>query len=96
MFETDDKPLRNINPLYLVMEANLVNQTRKCCALYFEDVLWEWEVGLISSQDWSVSRFVSWAEDSNFACRKVHRGRRCSLDPRFWVELDSDNDITQF
>lgn len=94
MFETDSEPSRNINPLYLAMEGNLVNQTRKCCALYFEDILWEWEVGLVSGQDWSVSRSVDWARNTCVACLVIHGPRHCSCDPRFWVELVSVNGET--
>ncbi len=88
--------LSNINPMFLVQEHNIINQTRKCCALYFEDLIWAWEDGRVRGPDWSVARFAAWASARNVACLAVHQARPCLCDPNFWVELDSLSDITTF
>lgn len=52
-------------------------------------------MGLVSGHDWGEGEFAQWVRDRNVACSTVH-SPRCQCDGRFWVELESLDDLGRF
>jgi hypothetical protein len=69
----------NINPLYLVQESNVVNQSRALCHMYFEEEVERWELGMTGLHSWSDADFKQDLSRRNGACAVVHRHRRCEV-----------------
>jgi len=85
---------RNINPRHLILEENILNQTRKQCALVMEHLLYQWAIGDIGHQSWSDADFEAWVQRVNFGCRITHASHRCSCRVAHWEELESLEDLS--
>ncbi|KAL1979163.1 hypothetical protein VTN96DRAFT_6608 [Rasamsonia emersonii] len=80
----------NINPRHLVLETNGVNQTRKFCFSYMEEMLWRWEVGLLGPPHWGNEDFRRYVASSNMPCAILRRHKTCDCCVELWEELDCD------
>lgn len=87
MFSICDSVLsfdRNVNPLHIVEESNIVNQSRKACAMFIEKWEWLWELGAVGHHSWSQhDGYVQMLLRLSGCCSFIHPRRCLAWDPRW-------------
>jgi hypothetical protein len=77
---------RNINPRHLVLEPNDINQGRKLCFQYMDELLFQWSVGVFGSPGWNDQEMRRFLLNSNQACALIHARQRCDCCVELWTE----------
>lgn len=87
-----DQPLRNINPQHLTIESNILNQTRKACALFFEVEISLWDIGMAGEAWMGFRDFDAYLRRINNVCSVIH-SVRCQCSAEHWIALDNLNQL---
>jgi len=74
---------------YLIAETIILTEK-------IEHYLDLWEDGLIGPPSWSWADFDNWVTGQNNVCACIHTNARCSVQSKFWVPLESPDDLGHF
>lgn len=88
-----DQTDSNINPEHTVLEANDLNQSRKACFLYFDNLLENMKTGsgtvanLFGTAMDTPEDIAAYAHNTNGPCRHLHGERECTF---YFPEWEQD------
>lgn len=84
---------KNFNPLHIVEETNILNQSRKACAVFIDKWNWEWENGVLGLAAWGEKdNFNACIQSLSGFCGFIHQPRCQGWDPS-WGDLQEVVDV---